>query len=183
MPWRRKENPWYWLHRICKFVSYTGRTSTTCVMLVWRNDFNCRGIFYVPYDQCSTSMVNMCQNMIAYISRTVMPVKHACFLYPIFIRKQIDCTLDLSLWCLHWFTNINDTYNMGSHCCFWTMMTLPIVFQSVYKTRTTQIPPSIIMVRKSDAQREAELPYERVVARPATAPERKTVNFHSATII
>ena len=34
--WPVHQHPWYWLCRVCKFLSYTRKDSTTCVM--WRND-------------------------------------------------------------------------------------------------------------------------------------------------
>ena len=48
MPWLfaspGHQHSWYWLCRI----SIWGRISTTCVMLIWRNDIKCKYMFLVP---------------------------------------------------------------------------------------------------------------------------------------
>ena len=49
MPWLLTspghQQPWYWLCKIGRFLSYLGRISTTCVISMWRNDTKCKYMF------------------------------------------------------------------------------------------------------------------------------------------
>ena len=36
------QQPWYWLYRICRPCSFLGTISSTCVILMWRDDTKCK---------------------------------------------------------------------------------------------------------------------------------------------
>ena len=49
MPWLLTspghQQPWYWLCRICRFLSYYGRMLSTCIISMWSNDIKCKYMF------------------------------------------------------------------------------------------------------------------------------------------
>ena len=52
MPWLLTspghQQPWYWLCRIGRFLSYWGRISSTCITSMWRNDTKCKFMSMFP---------------------------------------------------------------------------------------------------------------------------------------
>ena len=52
MPWLLKspghQQPWYWLYRISRFLSYLRKDFNTCVIPIWRNDTKCKYMFMFP---------------------------------------------------------------------------------------------------------------------------------------
>ena len=62
MPWLLTspghQQPWYWLCRIGKSLSYCGRIPTTCVISMWSNDIKCKYMFLFPLKNLACKGLN-----------------------------------------------------------------------------------------------------------------------------
>ena len=66
MPWflssPENQQPWYWLSRIRRSLSYLKRISTICVISMWRNDIKCKYMFMFPLKNLAHKGLTICHH-------------------------------------------------------------------------------------------------------------------------